>query len=192
VVCQAKYLLTHAFTEPRMPRPTLRPRAHVALFFLLLMGVACQRVNPTTTVILVRHAERPAGADPDLNATGQARAESLAVSLARSNVAAILHTQFKRTQQTAAPTAARLGITPIVVSAGGTEAQHAAAVLEQLKAFTGRTALYVGHSNTVPAVIQALGITPPPPVADTEYNHFFIVTRVGTGPARLVRVRYGA
>ena len=65
-------------------------------------------------------------------------------------------------------------------------------MLEQLKAFTGRTALYVGHSNTVPAVIQALGITPAPPVADTEYNHFFIVTRVGTGPAKLIRVRYGS
>lgn len=175
-----------------MPRPTSRPRAHVALLLLLLAGVACQRVKPTTTVILVRHAERPAGADPDLNPTGQARAESLAVSLARSSVAGILHTQFKRTQQTAAPTATRLGITPVVVSAAGTEAQHAAAVVEALKAFTGRTALYVGHSNTVPAVIQALGIAPPPAVGDTEYNHFFIVTRVGTGPARLIRVKYGA
>ncbi|MBC7897187.1 MAG: histidine phosphatase family protein [Cytophagaceae bacterium] len=175
-----------------MPRTTPRPRAHAVLLLLLLAGVACQRVTPTTTVILVRHAERPAGADPDLNPTGLARAESLAVSLARSNVAGILHTQFRRTQQTAAPTAARLAITPIVVSAGGTEAQHAAAVLVQLQAFTGRTALYVGHSNTVPAVIQALGIAPPPPVADTEYHHFFIVTRVGSGPATLIRVKYGA
>jgi phosphohistidine phosphatase SixA len=175
-----------------MPRPPLRPRAHVALLFLLVAGVACQRIQPTTTVILVRHAERPAGADPDLNATGQARAESLAVSLARSSVAGILHTQFKRTQQTAAPAATRLGITPVVVSAAGAEAQHAAAVVEALKAFTGRTALYVGHSNTVPAVIQALGIAPPPPIADGEYSHFFIVTRVGTGPARLIRVKYGA
>ena len=188
-------------------------RAHAALFLLLLPAVACQRsvqtttssstssssstasstaAAATTTIILVRHAERPAGADPDLNDAGRARAESLVVSLGRSNVAAIIHTQFKRTQQTAGPLAARLSLTPIVVTAGGTEAQHAAAVLEQIKAFTGKTVVYVGHSNTVPAVIQALGITPAQPLADSEYSNLFIVTRVGSGAATLIRAKYGA
>ena len=166
--------------------------ARSLVFVLLLTTAACQRVISTTTIILVRHAERPAGADPDLNDAGRARAESLAVSLMRTRVDAIVHTQFKRTQQTAAPLAAQKSITPVIVAATGTEVQHAQAVVAQLNAFAGRTVVYVGHSNTVPAVIQALGIAPPvPAIGDSEYNHFFVVTKTGKGPASLVRVRYG-
>lgn len=157
---------------------------------LVALTTACARPAPVTTVVLVRHAERPPGSDPELNAAGQARAESLAVALTRAGVDAIIHTQFKRTQQTAAPLAARLGITPIVVAATGTEADHARAVVQRIDALKGKTVVYVGHSNTVPAVIAALGITPPPPVAETEYANFFIVTRRGNGPPSLVRVRY--
>lgn len=155
---------------------------------LLLLSAACRA---TTTVILVRHAERPPGADPELNAAGQARAESLAVSLARTTVDAIVATQFKRTQQTAAPLARQKGLTPIIVTATASEQEHAQAVVRQVNGFTGRTVVYVGHSNTVPAVIRALGIVPPPAIADSEYAHFFIVTKSGAGAASLVRVRYG-
>jgi broad specificity phosphatase PhoE len=176
-----------------MPRHASTRRVYRSIVFVLLaLGVACQRAISTTTIILVRHAERPPGTDPDLNDAGRARAESLAVSLMRTKVDAIVHTQFKRTQQTAAPLAAQKSLTPIVVSATGTEAQHAQAVVAQLNAFAGRTVVYVGHSNTVPAVIQALGIAPPAPaIGDSEYSHFFVVTRTGKGSASLVRVRYG-
>lgn len=157
---------------------------------ILLVASAACRAPVTTTVILVRHAERPPGTDPDLNAAGLARAESLATALTRTNVDAVLHTQFKRTQQTAAPLARAKSLTPIVVSAAGTEAQHAQAVLQALAPFNGKTSVYVGHSNTVPAVIQALGIVPAPTIADTSYSHFFIVRKRGSA-VELVRVRYG-
>jgi phosphohistidine phosphatase SixA len=167
----------------------MRILTRVLTAVLLVAGVAC-RAPVTSTIILVRHAERPPGTDPDLNELGYARAESLAVALARTNVDAVLHTQFKRTQQTAAPLAKAKSLTPLVVSAAGTEAQHAQAVLAALAGFTGKTAVYVGHSNTVPAVIQALGIAPAPVIADTSYSHFFIVRKRGRA-AELVRVRYG-
>jgi phosphohistidine phosphatase SixA len=153
-----------------------------------VMLTACARA--ATTVILVRHAERPAGADPDLLPEGRARAESLAVALLRTPVDAIIHTQFKRTGQTAAPLAASKGVTPIVLTATGPEAQHAAEVVQRIDALAGKTVVYVGHSNTVPAVIQALGISPAPVIADTSYANFFIVTRGAKGPTML-RVRYG-
>jgi phosphohistidine phosphatase SixA len=157
---------------------------------VLIVTTAACRAPVTSTIILVRHAERPPGTDPDLNDAGYARAESLATALARTNVDGVLHTQFKRTQQTAAPLAKSKSLTPVVVSAAGTEAQHAQAVLAALAPFTGKTAVYVGHSNTVPAVIQALGIAPAPAIADTSYSHFFIVRKRGQA-AELVRVRYG-
>jgi broad specificity phosphatase PhoE len=158
----------------------------VALISLL---AACSTAV-TTTTILVRHAERPPGADPDINELGRARAESLVVALARTQVDAIIHTQFKRTQQTAAPLAVSKHLTPIVVQAAA-ESTHVRAVLEALRAFTGKTAVYVGHSNTVPAIIEALGITPRPVIPETEYRDFFIVRQTGKGPAELIRVRYG-
>lgn len=155
------------------------------------LAFACARPQPTT-VILVRHAERPPGADPDLLPEGVARAESLAVSLARTPVDAIIHTQFKRTGQTALPLARQKGITPMVVGATGTEQQHATAVVQAVNGLRGKTVVYVGHSNTVPAVIQALGIAPPAPtIADTSYSHFFIVTKQPNGKVSLIRVRYG-
>jgi hypothetical protein len=46
----------------------------------------------------------------------------------------------------------------------------------------------VGHSNTVPDTIKALGIEAPPAIAETEFDNLFIVTR-GEKPA-MVRLRY--
>lgn len=166
---------------------TLGRWSTVALISLL---AACSTAV-TTTTILVRHAERPAGADPELNELGRARAESLVVALARTHVDAIIHTQFIRTAQTAAPLATAKNITPLVVQASAAESTHVRAVVEALRPFTGKTVVYVGHSNTVPAVIEALGITPRPALPETEYRNFFIVRQTGKAPPELIWVRYG-
>lgn len=157
--------------------------------FLMALA-ACARPQ-VTTVILVRHAERPAGADPALSPEGRARAESLAVSLARTKVDAILHTQFRRTLETAQPLAAQKGLTPIVLTAAGAESVHAQEVVNRIRALQGRTVVYVGHSNTVPSIIQRLGLIPAPAIADSEYSHLFIVTQRSGEPPSLIRVRYG-
>lgn len=161
-----------------------------ALLVVALLTSACARAQPTT-VILVRHAERPAGADPDLNEKGRARAESLAVALQQTRVDAILHTQYKRTQQTAQPLATQKGITPQIVRAAGPESVHAMAVVDAVNALKGRTIVYVGHSNTVPGVIQRLGIVPAPAISDSEYDHLFIVVLGSDGQASMMRVRFG-
>ena len=48
--------------------------------------------------------------------------------------------------------------------------------------------LVVGHSNTVPEVMTALGVKPPVTIGDTEFDNLFIVT-TGAQP-RMVRLRY--
>ena len=161
------------------------------LLVLLVVLAGCSRAPVTTTVILVRHAERPAGADPELSADGRARAESLAVALARTEIHAIIHTQFRRTQQTAQPLATQKGLTPIVLTATGPESLHTQAVVDRIRTLAGRTVIYVGHSNTVPGVIQRLGLTPVPQIADTEYSHLFIVTQKTGEPPSMVRAKYG-
>jgi len=162
-------------------------RATKRSFALAILLGACY---PTTTIVLVRHAERPPGTDPDLLPEGRARAGDLARALERANVRAIIHTNFKRTRQTAESLAARTGVALTEVSAGGNATAHAADVAARLLSFKGHTVVYVGHSNTVPAVIGALGITPAPSIPDSVYSRFYVVTK-RKGLTSLTEARYG-
>ena len=112
-------------------------------------------------VLLVRHAERadggvpPAGmtapADPDLSAEGRARAERLAGMLAEAGITKIVVTEFRRTQQTAAPLAARLGLTPERASS-----KDVPGLVKQLGTYTNDVVFVIGHNTTVPAVIAVV------------------------------------
>jgi phosphohistidine phosphatase SixA len=143
------------------------------------------------SVILVRHAERAdtaAGgaptmaADPDLSEAGRARAGRLAEMLRDAGVTAIFVTEYKRTQQTAAPLAAALGLTPVVIKAADTKA-----LITRVRAATGH-ALVVGHSNTVPEVAAAIAGSTPMTIADNEYDNLLVVSR--SGKSRVLRLRY--
>jgi len=80
-----------------------------------------------TDLLLIRHGESaPARADreaaltdghsdPELDPVGEAQALRLADRLASEEIAAIYVTSLRRTAQTAAPLAAKLGVTPAVV-----------------------------------------------------------------------------
>jgi phosphohistidine phosphatase SixA len=107
-------------------------------------------------------------------------------------VRAIYHTPFKRTRQTAESLAAATGVamTEIPFSAAGAESAHAADVAQRALAQKGQTVVYVGHSNTVPAVIAALGITPAPTIPDSVYSRFYVVTK-RKGLTSLMEARYG-
>ena len=166
----------------------LRP---LALMFFAALRLAAQQQTPTT-VILVRHAEKAAvpTEDPPLTAEGQARAQALMTIARDAGVTAIITTQFVRTQATARPAAEALRITPAIVSAGG--AQHAQDVARAIRQFqAGSVVLVVGHSNTIPAIVAALGAPRPPPICDSEYDGLYFVTVPASGPARVIRARYG-
>jgi broad specificity phosphatase PhoE len=150
-------------------------------------------VAPPTVVILVRHAEKGSqpAQDPPLTEGGSERAKAL-VGVARdAGVSAIITTQFERTRKTAEPTAIALHITPEVVAAGPA-AQHAKAVADQVMKHAGGTVLVVGHSNTIPAIVGALGAPQPRDLCDSEYDQVFVVILGDAGPPRLIRSRYGA
>jgi broad specificity phosphatase PhoE len=155
----------------------------------ILSSAAAAAAQPA--ILLVRHAERAdagtpgasmMGADPDLSAAGLARAESLAAFLKDAGVTAIYVTEYKRTKQTAAPLARALSVEPVSITSNDTPA-----LVQKLKAATGNV-LVVGHSNSVPAVIKALGVKEAVAIGETEFDNLFIVTG-GTQPA-LLRLRY--
>lgn len=165
---------------------------------MLVLVLALLITSPAaaqSAVFLVRHAERAdsapgasptMGADPDLSAAGRARAESLATLLKDAKVTAIFATEFKRTQQTAAPLAKALGLTVKVIPSKST-----ADLVKQVEATRGNV-LVVGHSNSVPDVIKALGISTPLTIGDDDFDNLFIVNR-GVNPgtsASLLRLHY--
>ena len=151
------------------------------------------RTAAPTVVLLVRHAEKAAepAQDPPLTESGQARAQALVEVARDAGVTAVITTQYDRTRSTAAPTAAALMVTSEVVGAGPL-AQHAKAVADQVRRHAGGTILVVGHSNTIPAIVGALGAPQPREICDSEYDRLFVVVIGDTGPPRLVRSRFGA
>src|SRR6266542_5648998 len=87
------------------------------VFCIFLLLVAAAQAAPI--VFVVRHAEKAVtgGENPDLSVAGQKRAEALARILKDSQITTVFVTEFKRTQETAAPTAKEARLNPIVVPA---------------------------------------------------------------------------
>lgn len=152
------------------------------------------RAQPST-VILVRHAEKaPAPAnDPPLDSLGAERARALAATLAESGVTSIVTTQFLRTRATAQPLAEHAQLEMVTVPATRELDAHARAVADAVRATPdGGTVLVVGHSNTIPAIIRALGGPEMPELCETDYDNLFVLMLRGSGRPRLIRAKYGA
>lgn len=151
-------------------------------------------VERPLVVYLVRHAERgtaPAG-DPSITAEGSARAEALREALRDAGVRSIVTSDRRRTQETARPLATALGLTMIPVPVSGAVDAHVAAVAREVRTRgTAGPVLVVGHSNTIPAIIRALGGPSSGDICDGRYADLFVLTADGDG-ARLVRASYGA
>ncbi|HEY1913434.1 MAG TPA: phosphoglycerate mutase family protein [Vicinamibacterales bacterium] len=154
---------------------------------LLIAAAIAPRAGGQEAIYLVRHAERTStAADSPLSAAGQARARRLATSLRDAGITKIFTTDLRRTIQTAAPLAKTINLRPTVIAASDTAALiasvHAASLHDRL--------LIVGHSNTVPDVLRALGVNPEITIADTEFDNLFIVIPRGDAPPMMLRLRY--
>ena len=135
-------------------------------------------------IFIVRHAEKAptGGNDPDLSVTGQERAEALARIFKDSQITAVFVTELKRTQETAAPTTKAAHVNPTVVPGN-----DVAGLAAKVRALNGN-ALVVGHGNTIPDLIKALGITTPISIPDSDYTEIFLVSL--RDPPELLRLHY--
>ncbi len=131
-------------------------------------------------VLLVRHAERADGggaagamlssADPGLSDAGRARAQRLAALLRDTGLTGIISTDLRRTQETAAPLAARLKLSVTAIPGSDTSG-----LVSRLKTnHADGIVLVVGHSNTIPAIVQQLG-GPAIRIAENEYDKLFVL-----------------
>src|SRR6059058_3927521 len=147
---------------------------------LLLVTAA----NAAPVIFIVRHAEktRASDNDPDLSLQGQKRADSLAHILKDSQITSVFVTEFKRTQETAAPTAKAAHVSSTMIPAS-----DVGALVEKLRALNGNV-LVVGHGNTIPDLLKALGIATPVSIPEDDYSEIFAVL-VGDAP-QLLRLHY--
>lgn len=150
-----------------------------------LSACAMFRAPPALTVVVVRHAEKVADGsdDPALTEAGLVRAQRLAVSMASAPIAAVYATGYRRTQQTAAPTARTHGL-PVTSYDARAPAADIATMLRQ--AHRDGHVLVVAHSNTAPDIASALCGCAVPAMDETEYDRRMTIHIPADGPVMLI------
>ncbi|MEK6677700.1 MAG: phosphoglycerate mutase family protein [Planctomycetota bacterium] len=157
------------------------------------------QAGTTTTVLLVRHAERNEGLDPPLNAEGEIRAVALADVLQFNGVTAIYCPDLIRNIQTCEAVADRLGLDVNVIGAdrlADTRALANELVDEILDLHAGGVVLFVGNTGPVVAeqsgnlqeLYARLGGMGEPPI---RYQDFYTVVIPEEGDPHFIEATYG-
>lgn len=161
-------------------------RRVLALCAALAFAAPALPAQSPTVIYLVRHAEKvDDSADPELSAPGQVRAAELARVLRDAGVTRVYSTDLKRTRATARPTAdeRKLPILPY-------DPRALQPFADTVRTMGGRL-LMVGHSNTTPALVRALGGDPGPPIGDGEYDRLYVLTVSPGQPVITIVLRFG-
>ncbi|MEQ1564156.1 MAG: histidine phosphatase family protein [Myxococcota bacterium] len=133
-------------------------------------------------VFVVRHGEK--GVDSILTEEGVARAELLARMLTEVELVGVHSTDTERTLGTAQPTAQDHGLSVGLYEETG-------ALVDALVA-VGGAHLVVGHSDTVPSIVEHLDPdTDATPIGSEEYDRLYLVVRTPVG-ATTTLLRFGA
>ncbi len=171
------------------------PRRAILSLAVLMLLPASPVVSQSSTsdiegriVIAVRHAERAddggaAARDPALSEAGEARARCLVRTLRDAGITRVFSTDYVRTRSTAEPVARALDLE--VEAYDPRDLDGFAARLRDTDGVT----LVVGHSNTTPSLVAALGGDPGDPIEETEYDRLYIVFVAENG-ARSTLTRY--
>ena len=168
---------------------TLRLLITATCVFALAACAAIPGFSPAVSYVVVRHAEKAAGDadDPALTDAGRARADQLATLLRSRDVVAAYATDFRRTRDTAAPTAVAHDVSITSYDADA-PAETVAARLR--RGHDRGTVLVVGHSNTVPGIVSALCGCAVAPIDESDYGNLFEVRIRGDAPPELTHRRY--
>ena len=176
----------------------VRSIIHGLMKYLLITIIACLLVTPifsqkkevttSTTFVLVRHAEKAqdGSKDPALTAEGQSRAERLSQLLDQENISALYATPYQRTQLTLKPIAdsRQLEINTYKPFEEGF-------LNNLLLSHPDQIVVIAGHSNTIPALVNALiGEDKFSQLDESDYNDIFIVTASEVGDGTAIQLTY--
>jgi broad specificity phosphatase PhoE len=124
-----------------------------------------------------------ASADSRLSPAGQSRAEALAVVLRDLQLGAV-YSESRRTTATVDPLCLAKGLRPR--SLPDETKRPVARIREEHQ---GQTLLVCGHSNTIPEILEQLGVTAKITIGDDVYDRLFVVTLTPDGP-QFLTLRY--
>ncbi|MGZ4895389.1 MAG: phosphoglycerate mutase family protein [Candidatus Angelobacter sp.] len=156
------------------------------IFPMLMLAQLAIAQQGTRTIFLVRHAEAASAApDAALSPAGEKMADCLGKMLKEAGIKQIFVTDAKRTQQTAAPLAHTLKLTPTVVPA-----KDPNTLIRDLLYSGGGNILVVGHSDTVPFVLARIKAGTVPPIGENEYDRLFVTTIIEGGATQASTLRY--
>lgn len=137
-------------------------------------------------IVAVRHAEKvDDGPDPELSETGAARAAALAALLADAGIERVLSTDYVRTRATARPTAEAAGVDVELY-----DPTDIPGLARTLLDAPERAILVVGHSNTTPALVEALTGEPADFMPDEEYDRLYRIRVSHDGAVRAELERF--
>lgn len=153
----------------------------------------------STTIYVVRHAEKATGIDaetmqtikdPPLTVEGQERALALKQMLSGKNVKHIYSTNTLRTTSTAKPLKELFLNVPLQLYSSKPDSMEL--FIQQLKTIKKGNTLVVGHSNTVDDIVNKLcgSAVVPGDLKDNEYDNLFIIKRKGDSYS-FKREKYG-
>ena len=160
-------------------------------YLVLFIGVlsACNtmihsRPGTTTTVIMIRHADRtPSGLE--LTQRGQKNAQALVAAIGDMKIDAIYSPDLVRNLDTVRPLAKHLGIKITTVSDEPTTDD---VVLTFIEEHSGQTVLWVGNTSNLPGIYHLLGGKGASPV---KYGDLFILTVPDKGTTKVVKKTWG-
>ncbi|MBL4708877.1 MAG: histidine phosphatase family protein [Flavobacteriales bacterium] len=148
---------------------------------------------PTTTFVLVRHAEKTGNGQQDpISALGFQRADSLAYTLKYMDLDAIYATQYLRTRQTVSKVAQAEGINITPYNATSDSLQVRAFLLNILNTKKGKRILIAGHSNTIPLMLNILeGKNNFPNINGSVFDNLFISPAKYLSGNEIYHLKYG-
>ena len=164
----------------------------ICIFLLAQFALPAQQVMFTdkAKIYLVRHGEKEKGDNPLLTPGGNKRAGDLAHALTDKGIRRIYITNYRRTQNTADSLRIFQKIDTVHYIADTTGDDLVKKIMEH--GDLGAAILIVGHSNTIPKIIQRLGLPDYPRdyIPDNEFDNLFLL-QYKDGKAFLKKVKYG-
>lgn len=189
-------LLAGCAKKADCPQATATPEAPSALRSSddpSAQGESEPQATAPVVLLMVRHGEKADDGTPDppLTEQGRERAACLASLLQGFSPTHLFSTTYQRTRATLEPLAKATGLTPTVIDAKDADAWQRA--LRELP--PGSRAVVVGHSNTLPALVAALGgrasgLDAEGNIPHDEYDRLVHVIAYGPGLATSYDTRY--
>ena len=144
------------------------------IFSLILLMATSSQAIAQDAVYLIRHGEKElSGDDPALTPEGRQRAADWAEMLRKVGVDVVLTSDALRTRETGGIIAAELDL-----EASALPTNDITGLVDALEFdHEDETVLVIGHAETIPRILEALGVLDSITIDQNEFDNLFIVQR---------------